>query len=126
LVAANLLRVQPPVRKRLQDEKKAGIIIALFSMKSLLNVHFQFPLRLASCITTNKSQGQEYDAVLYDTVRPSFSHGHTYVALSRVKQHDTIALFVSEETIGANAASISNFVYGDWPKQNSCSMSHFS
>ena len=111
MVAANLLRVQPPVRKRLQDEKKAGIIIALFSTKSLLNVHFQFPLRLASCITTNKSQGQEYDAVLYDTVRPSFSHGHTYVALSRVKQHDTIALFVSEESVGANAASISNFVF---------------
>jgi hypothetical protein len=53
----------------------------------------------------------EYDAVLYDTVRPSFSHGHTYVALSRVRQHDTIALFVSEESVGANAASISNFVF---------------
>jgi glycine betaine/choline ABC-type transport system substrate-binding protein len=79
--------------------------------KSFLNVHLQFPLQIASCITSDKSQGQEYDAVLYDKVRPSFSQGHTYVTLSRVKQHDTIALFVSEESVGANAASISNFVF---------------
>ena len=45
----------------------------------------QFPLRLAYCITFNKSQGQEYNTVIVDLRKPPFTHGHLYVALSRVR-----------------------------------------
>lgn len=56
----------------------------------------QFPLRLAYCITINKSQGQEYDRVILDLRNPPFAHGHLYVGLSRVKYHDKIAIIVNK------------------------------
>lgn len=56
----------------------------------------QFPLRLAYCITINKSQGQEYDNVLIDLRNQPFAHGHLYVALSRVKYYNNIAIMVNE------------------------------
>ena len=59
----------------------------------------QFPLRLAYCMTYNKSQGQELQAVLVDLRRPPFTHGHLYVALSRVRHRDGIAAFVMDEDL---------------------------
>ena len=39
----------------------------------------QFPLRLAYCMTINKSQGQEFEAALIDLRKPPFIHGHLYM-----------------------------------------------
>jgi hypothetical protein len=54
----------------------------------------QFPLRLAYCMTYNKSQGQTLQRVLLDVSNPPFAHGHLYVALSRVTNYSDIKSFV--------------------------------
>src|SRR3546814_5943942 len=51
----------------------------------------QFPLRLAYCMTYNTSQGQALQSVLMDLRKPACTHGHLYVALSRVRQRESIA-----------------------------------
>ncbi|XP_067944956.1 ATP-dependent DNA helicase PIF1-like [Watersipora subatra] len=44
----------------------------------------QFPVRLSFASTINKSQGQTLKTVGIHLLTPCFSHGHLYVALSRV------------------------------------------
>ena len=41
----------------------------------------QFPLRLAYTVSINKSQGQQYEDILFDTTHQALTHGHFYVAL---------------------------------------------
>jgi ATP-dependent DNA helicase PIF1 len=43
----------------------------------------QFPLRLAWAVTIHKSQGKTFSKVVLDIGNGTFSHGQTYVALSR-------------------------------------------
>ena len=43
----------------------------------------QFPIKLAFAMSVNKSQGQSLDTVGLDFRTPPFTHGQTYVALSR-------------------------------------------
>ena len=59
----------------------------------------QFPLRLAYCMSFNKSQGQEFDYYLLDLTEPPFNHGHLYVAFSRVCDASNIAVVINEKQI---------------------------
>jgi len=45
----------------------------------------QFPLRLAYAITIHKSQGMTFENININLQRAPFTHGQTYVALSRAK-----------------------------------------
>ncbi|HRR07715.1 MAG TPA: AAA family ATPase [Rhodothermales bacterium] len=52
----------------------------------------QYPLKLAYAITIHKSQGQTFDKVAIDLDRGAFTHGQTYVALSRCRTFEGILL----------------------------------
>ena len=71
----------------------------VFNSDSFTMTRIQFPLRLAYCMTYNKSQGQTLKRVLLDVVHPPFAHGHLYVALSRITNYMNIRLFCSEEAL---------------------------
>lgn len=45
----------------------------------------QFPLNLGYAMTIHKAQGKTLDAVVIDMSRGAFTHGQTYVALSRTR-----------------------------------------
>jgi hypothetical protein len=56
----------------------------------------QFPLRLAYCTTYNKSQSQIFHQVLLDATGEPFSHGHLYVAMSRIRLSWNLRVFISK------------------------------
>jgi len=61
--------------------------------KSFKIVRTQFPLRVAYCLTLNKSQSQTFDKAVVDVSHEPFCHGQLYVANSRVRESDNIMLF---------------------------------
>lgn len=52
----------------------------------------QFPLKLAWALTIHKSQGQTFNKVFIDLSTRAFTHGQTYVALSRCTSLNGIVL----------------------------------
>ena len=69
----------------------------------------QFPMRLAFCLTVNKSQGQTFERVGIHLERPAFSHGQLYVALSRVRSPEHLSVYTGEND--ASCHSTTNIVY---------------
>ena len=52
----------------------------------------QYPLKLAWAMTIHKAQGKTFDRVTIDLGSGAFTHGQTYVALSRCRTLDGISL----------------------------------
>ena len=59
----------------------------------------------------NKAQGQEYEKVLSDAREQPFIHGHTYVALSRIRYCKTIATCIYQDRFLEDGPIIDNVVY---------------
>ena len=81
--------------------------------KSFKIVRTQFPLRLAYCLTLNKSQSQTFDKSVVDVTHEPFCHGQLYVAVSRVRESDNIFLFCRETQILEQCGGVllTNIVY---------------
>jgi hypothetical protein len=61
-------------------------------VQDVVGVFEQYPMRLAWAITIHKSQGHTLEKVCIDLGRGAFTHGQTYVALSRCTSLDGILL----------------------------------
>ena len=62
----------------------------------------QFPLRLAYCMTYNKSQSQTFQQVLLDATGEPFSHGHLYVAMLRIRLSWNLRVFITKHQLFPN------------------------
>ncbi|RCN28648.1 hypothetical protein ANCCAN_25608 [Ancylostoma caninum] len=74
---------------------------------------FQFPVKLAFCMTINKSQGQTFEKVGVILRTLSFAHGSTYVALSRSRSKECIRVTANWGTPMPKLLKIRNIVYND-------------
>ena len=76
----------------------------------------QFPVRAASAMTINKSQGQTLDAVGLFLPKPVFTHGQLYVALSRARSFKPITVLTNDQQINADGSvqyRTRNIVYSE-------------
>ena len=84
-----------PVGRRYYNIPRIRFSVSLPYGRSVEIERRQFPLRLAYSMTFNKSQGQEFQMVLADIRNNPFTHGHLYVALSRIRIARNIKLFTN-------------------------------
>ena len=82
-----------PTNRRYYNIPRIRFSVKLPYGRSVTMERKQFPLRLAYSITYNKSQGQEFQYVLVDIRNNPFTHGHLYVALSRIRIASNLRLF---------------------------------
>ena len=68
----------------------------------------QFPVRLAFCMSINKSQGQSVKYLGLDVRTPVFTHGQLYVALSRCTSSNHIKVLFKD---GSQQTVTQNVVY---------------
>ena len=59
----------------------------------------QFPAKVAFAITINRSQGQTFDHLGCDFVKPPFTHGQLYVAVTRVRNPHNLRLRLPESEV---------------------------
>lgn len=57
-----------------------------------VGIFVQYPMKLAWAVTIHKSQGKTFDNVVIDIGYGTFAHGQAYVALSRCRSLEGIAL----------------------------------
>ncbi|XP_074328000.1 uncharacterized protein LOC141665912 [Apium graveolens] len=57
----------------------------------------QFPIQICYAMTINKSQGQSLDTVGIYLPRAAFSHGHIYVAISRVTRPEGLYILIDSD-----------------------------
>ncbi|KAK1384638.1 Helicase-like protein [Heracleum sosnowskyi] len=70
----------------------------------------QFPIQICYAMTINKSQGQSLDTVGLYLPRAAFSHGHIYVAISRVTRPEGLHILIDSDT-GTTTNITSNVVF---------------
>ena len=76
----------------------------------------QFPIRLAYCMTINKSQGQTFDKIGIYLPSPVFSHGQLYVAFSRARSFADVTVKIDQTTMQGKFGSqhcTQNIVYNE-------------
>jgi ATP-dependent DNA helicase PIF1 len=72
----------------------------------------QFPVRLAFCVTVNKSQGQTIKKLGFYIDSPLFSHGHLYTAMSRVTNPKNLKIMLEKKKYkNRNGFFINNVVF---------------
>ena len=105
------------IKAQLLDDSNRTVLIPRIRFKFKLDfgesfqmMRCQFPLRLAYCMTYNKSQSQTFKRILLDCIGEPFTHGHLYVAMSRITNSHNIRLFINEDQLHQNLYSIHEYM----------------
>lgn len=84
----------------------------------------QIPLRLAYAITIHKAQGATLDSALIDIGSSTFEYGQAYVALSRVKNLESLYIWdLDEKAFRANKTVIDYYLSMNNNSNTSCNSS---